>query len=130
VDLKGTPEEVAEKLIKDEGGDEIKERELKRNDRHQVDGVAGSGLERGEASAVAQVSTPCYECQRAAPVYSWSYHLCIYKSDLFKKLLRMLNVLSGTAYHDVSCFFAWIAYPAILCIPLTSLQDRTCVFPL
>lgn len=68
VDLKGTPEEVAEKLIKNEGGDEIKERELKRNDRHQVDGVAGSGLERGEASAVAQVSTPCYDCQRAAPV--------------------------------------------------------------
>lgn len=126
MDLKGTPEEVAEKLIKDEGGDEIKERELKRNDRHQVDGVAGSGLERGEASAVAQVSTPCYECQRAAP----DHLICIYKSDLFKKVLRMLNVLSGTAYHDVSCFFAWIAYPAILCIPLTSLQDRTCVFPL
>ena len=53
--LKGTPEEVAERLIKEEAGEELKQLELKKKGVHAVAGVAGSGIERGEAAAVAQV---------------------------------------------------------------------------
>ena len=54
--LEGTPEEVAERLVKEEGGEELKQRELEKKGAHQIPGVAGSGIERGEAAAVAQVS--------------------------------------------------------------------------
>ena len=54
--MEGTPEEVAEKLVKEEGGEELKQRELQKKGAHQIPGVAGSGIERGEAAAVAQVS--------------------------------------------------------------------------
>ena len=57
VDLKGSPEEIAEKLVKEEAAEELKQRELQRKGAKQVDGVAGSGLKRGEPSAVAQVCT-------------------------------------------------------------------------
>ncbi|MCJ1296608.1 hypothetical protein MMC34_008174, partial [Xylographa carneopallida] len=53
-DMKGSPEEIAERLVKDEAADELKQRELQRKGAKQVDGVAGSGLKRGEPSAVAQ----------------------------------------------------------------------------
>ena len=53
--MKGSPEEIAERLVKDEAADELKQRELQRKGAKQVDGVAGSGLKRGEPSAVAQV---------------------------------------------------------------------------
>jgi hypothetical protein len=54
--LEGSPEEVAERLVKEEGGEELKQRELQKKGAHQITGVAGSGIERGEAAAVAQVS--------------------------------------------------------------------------
>ena len=57
VDLEGSPEEIAEKLVKDEAAEELKQRELQRKGAKQVDGVAGSGLKRGEPSAIAQVCT-------------------------------------------------------------------------
>ena len=57
VDMKGSPEEIAEGLVKDEAADELKQRELQRKGAKQVDGVAGSGLKRGEPSAIAQVCT-------------------------------------------------------------------------
>ena len=53
--LKGTPEEVAERLIKEEGGQELKERELDLKGAEIKPGVAGSGIKRGEPAAVAQV---------------------------------------------------------------------------
>ncbi|CAL5223190.1 g5665 [Coccomyxa viridis] len=52
--LKGTPEEVAERLIKEEGGQELKERELDLKGAEIKPGVAGSGIKRGEPAAVAQ----------------------------------------------------------------------------
>ena len=54
--LKGTPEEVAERLIKEDGtAEELKQRELERKGAEYVPGVVGSGLERGEPAAIAQV---------------------------------------------------------------------------
>ena len=47
VDMKGSPEEIAERLVKDEADDELKQRELQRKGAKQVDGVSGSGLKRG-----------------------------------------------------------------------------------
>jgi len=53
--LKGTPEEVAERLIKEDGtAEELKQRELERKGAEYVPGVVGSGLERGEPAAIAQ----------------------------------------------------------------------------
>ena len=67
VNVKGTPEEVAERLIKEEGGDELKHRELERTGAEAVPGVAGSGLERGAPAAIAQVGD-LPEC-----CISWAY---------------------------------------------------------
>ena len=54
--MKGTPEEVAERLIKEHGtAEELKQRELERKGAEAVPGIVGSGLERGEPAAIAQV---------------------------------------------------------------------------
>ena len=46
---------MAERLIKEEGGQELKERELDIKGAEPKAGVAGSGIKRGEPAAVAQV---------------------------------------------------------------------------
>lgn len=78
VNVKGTPEEVAERLIKEEGGDELKRRELERKGAEAVPGVAGSGLERGEPAAIAQVSD-CLECRISCACDICKLKLCCRK---------------------------------------------------
>ena len=76
VDLKGTPEEVAERLVKEEGGQDIKERELEHKGAHRVPGVAGSGLERGEPAAVAQVPCSAHMACLDYGMQNFANHVC------------------------------------------------------
>ena len=61
VDLKGGPEAVAERLVKETDGMEIKKIELEKKHAEIVPGEAGSGVERGSAASAAQVSRSWHE---------------------------------------------------------------------
>lgn len=56
MDLKGGIDAVAERLVKETDGGEIKKIELERKHAEIVPGEAGSGVERGSAASAAQVS--------------------------------------------------------------------------
>ena len=102
-DMKGSPEEIAERLVKDEAADELKQRELQRKGAKQVDGVAGSGLKRGEPSAVAQVCMSGKTMR--SPVAQTSVQDCflIQAARMHKQLTTFLDgLMGGLMASDVS----------------------------
>ena len=94
VDMKGSPEEIAERLVKDEAADELKQRELQRKGAKQVDGVAGSGLKRGEPSAVAQV---CMSGQTIRPHVAQMTAFQAQAARMHMQLTTFLDRLMGLA---------------------------------